>query len=134
MPAGSGPMALALSAVAVGTAETVVATLPPQNWNNPDGLGNLVEFTGTLTPPATGGTLVLKIRQGTTTGGTQVGPTISLPVTASTVTPAAISAIDSTAFGNLQLGGQYVLTAQYAAATGSTLTGVLTLETIAPLI
>lgn len=133
MPAGSGPLPVNVSAAAVGTAETVIATFPASNWNNGSQLGNLIEFTGQLTPPATGGSLVLKIRQGATVAGTQVGPTVTLPVAVSTVTEVSIAALDQTAFGNLQSGGQYVVTAQYAAAAGGTITGVATLETCSPI-
>ena len=130
MPAGSGPQVVNLSAVAVGTTETVVATLPPGNWN--ETLGMLLEFAGSFTPPATAGSLVLRIRQ-TPGTGTQVGPTITIPVASATVTQASISAVDTSAFGQSQQAGQYYMTATYAAATGGTLTGVLTQETIAPI-
>lgn len=129
MPAGSGPLPVVITAAVVGTAETVIATFPPSNWANPSGLGNLIEISGVFTPPATGGSLVLKARQGTTAAGTQVGATVTLPVVASTATPGALVAIDASAFGLAQQAGQYVITAQYAAATGGAFTGVATLET-----
>jgi hypothetical protein len=134
MPAGAGPLPAAVSGVAVGTSETIIATFQASNWNNPSGLGNLVEFTGQFTPPASAGSLVLKVRQGSAVTGTQVGSTVTLPVASSTVTPAAIAELDQSAFASLQQGGQYVVTAQYAAATGGTITGVATLETCAPII
>jgi hypothetical protein len=129
MPAGAGPLPVPLSAVAVGTAETIVATIPASSWNNTTGLGNLIELSAVFTPPASAGSLVLKVRQGTTVTGTQVGATVTLPVASSTVTPAALAEVDQSAFGAQQAGGQYVVTAQYAAASGGTLTGVATLET-----
>lgn len=130
MASGSGPLPAVATAVALGVVETVVAAFPPSNWNNPSGLGNLIDFTGVLTPPATGGSLVLKVRQGATIAGAQVGPTVTLPVVASALTPAAIAAVDQSAFATSpQQGAQYVVTAQYAAATGATMTGVATLET-----
>jgi hypothetical protein len=134
MPAGSGPLPVVMSAVAVGTTETVIATFPAGSWNNPSGLGNLIEADLTFTPPASAGSLVLKVRQGTTVSGAQVGSTVTLPVASSTVTQAALAEVDQSAFGNLQTGGQYVVTAQYAAASGGTVTGVATLETCAPII
>lgn len=134
MPAGSGPLPVPVTALAVGVAETVIATFPPSNWNNPSQQGNLLDFTGVFTPPATGGSLVLRARQGTTVTGTQVGPTITLPVVASTVTSAALAAVDQSAFAALQQGGQYVITAQYAAAAGGTITGVATFETCSTII
>lgn len=133
MTAGSGPYAIPLSAVAVGTAETIIATFPASNWNNANGLGNLVEFSGFFTPPATAGSLVLRLRQGTTVAGTQVGPTITQAYAASTGAPCGVEAVDASAFGNAQQGGQYVLTGTYAAAAGGTITGVVSLETCAPL-
>lgn len=129
MSSGSGPYPVPVTAAAVGVAETVIATFPPGNWNNPSQLGNLINFTGAFTPPATGGSLVLRVRQGTTIAGVQVGPTITLPVVASTVTPAAVVAVDQSAFAAVQQGGQYVVTAQYAAAAGGAMTGVATFET-----
>lgn len=130
MPAGSGPLPVIVAAVAVGVAETIVATFPASSWNNTTGLGNLVEFSAVFTPPATGGSLVLKVRQGATAAGTQVGATVTLPVVASAATPAAITEVDQSAFANTpQQGAQYVVTAQYAAAAGGAVTGVATLET-----
>lgn len=130
MPAGSGPQAVALTAAAVGTAEAVIATMPPGNWNTE--LGTLLEFQGFFNSPATSGSLVLKLRQGTTTAGTQVGSTASISIPVSASTQVGAIAFDTSAFGLLQQGGQYCMTAQYAAATGGTLTGVLTQETVAP--
>jgi hypothetical protein len=129
MPAGAGPLPVVISAVAVGTAETVIATFPASNWDNPTGLGNLIELSAAFTPPASAGSLVLKVRQGATTAGAQVGSTVTLPVASSTVTPAALAEVDQSAFAGLQTGGQYVVTAQFAAAAGGTITGVATLET-----
>jgi hypothetical protein len=129
MSSGSGPYPAVVSAFAVAVTETIIATFPPGNWNNPSGLGNLIDFAGVFTPPATGGSLVLRVRQGTAITGTQAGPTVTLPVVASTATPCAIAVVDQSAFAGLQTGGQYVVTAQYAAAAGGAVTGVATFET-----
>lgn len=129
MPAGSGPQVTPLAAVAVGTSEAVVATITG-NWNNQG--GNLLEFSALFTPPASSGTLTLKIRQ-TGVAGTQIGVTWTVPITASVAEPVAISASDASAFGQLQQGGTYVVTASYG-ATGGTLSGVFTLETAAPVL
>lgn len=126
----TGPLPLSINAVAVGVAETVVAVLPVSNWNNLT--GNLIEFLGAFAAPATAGSLVLKIRQGTTTAGAQVGQTITITAAISQNVPAVIAAADASAFGQLQAGGQYCVTAQYAAASGGTITGVATLETCSP--
>jgi hypothetical protein len=133
MPAGSGPQCTAVSGVAIGTSEAVVATLAPANFNNPNGSGNLVQFEGSFTPPATASTLTLKIRQGTTAAGTQVGATYTQAFAVSTPGPCSIIAVDASAFANQQQGGQYVITASYT-VTGGTLTGVAELETVSPII
>jgi hypothetical protein len=132
MPAGSGPQAAAIAAVAVGTAEAVVATVGPSNFNNPGGYGNLIEFAGSFTPPATADTLTLKIRQ-TGLAGTQVGATYTQAFAASTPGPASIVALDTSAFANLGQGQSYVVTASYTVA-GGTLTGVAEIETCSPII
>lgn len=65
----------AVSAVATTTnTEKVIATSPPTDYNNPAGQGNAI--TGTLNITAGTGTtaVVIKCRQGTTTGGAIVGP------------------------------------------------------------
>jgi len=131
MPAGSGPQAVQITAAAVGTAEAVIAQLPPGNWNTE--LGCLVEFSASFTAPATLGTLVLKVRQGNTAAGTQVGSTFSQSVAASATADVGIAALDGSAFGLAQQAGQYCVTAQYAAAAGGTLSGVATQETVAPI-
>jgi hypothetical protein len=123
-----GPLAAPANAVAVGTTETIIATLPVSNWN--DNLGNLVFFAGVFTPPATGGSLVLKIRQGTTVTGTQVGQSATYTITASAAVAAVVSGADQSAYGLQQAQGSYVVTATYAAATGGTITGSAVLETL----
>lgn len=131
MPAGSGPQAVQISGVAVGTAEGVIAQLPPGNWQ--EILGTLIELSATFTAPATAGTLLLKVRQGTTVAGAQVGATFSQSVAISGLADVAIAALDTSAFGLSQQGGQYCVTAQYAAAAGGTISGVATQETVAPI-
>jgi hypothetical protein len=131
MPSGSGPLALPISAVAVGQTETNIGGFQVSNWNS--NLGNLIQFTGAFTPPSTGGSLVLKIRQGGSITDTQVGPTITLPVTGSTVTLAAVAGFDNSAFGQAQQGSTYIITAMYAAATGGTITGMAVFQTCAPI-
>jgi hypothetical protein len=131
MPAGSGPQAIQITGAAVGTSEGVIAQLPPGNWNTE--LGTLIEFSATFAAPATAGTLVLKVRQGTTVAGVQVGSTFNQSVALSATADVSIAALDASPFGLAQQGGQYCVTAQYAAATGGTLSGVATQETVAPI-
>ena len=132
MPAGSGPQAVAITAVAVGTAEAVVATVGRCNFNNPGGYGNAIEFSGSFTPPATADTLTLRVRQ-TGVAGAQVGATYTQAFLASTPGPCSIIALDQTAFANLGQGESYVITAQYTVA-GGTITGVAEVETCSPII
>lgn len=134
MPAGSGPMAVPVATAQLATtAETVIATIPPSNWNNPSGLGNLV--SAFLAATSTGAaTLTLRIRQTSLTGA-QVGTSIIYVFAgAATDVPVGAEFADTSAFGvGPTAGGQYVLTAQ--ASVASTVTpagGVLELETIAP--
>jgi hypothetical protein len=130
MPAGSGPVLTPLSAVAVGTSEAVAAVVGG-SWSST--LGNLLELSALFTPPATTGTLTLRLRQGSTVTGTQIGQTWTLPFTSGVAGAAAIAAPDATAYGQAQQAGSYCVTASYT-ATGGTLSGVLTLETVAPLL
>lgn len=135
MPAGSGPMVVQVTAFALpaDTAEHVVATLPPGNWNNPNGFGNLLSFTALMTGAATG-TLTYRIRQGTTIAGVQVGTSVVQSTVAAQVNTPAMDFIDASAFGNAQQGGQYVLTAQGSVNSVGTINScVLELETISPL-
>jgi hypothetical protein len=131
MTAGSGPQAVTATAMALaGTTEVVLATLPPMNWNNPE--GNLLEFDLTVTTTA-GVTVTFRIRQGTAVTGTQVGGNIVYTAAgAATTIPVGGAAVDSSAFGQLQSGGQYVLTAQASAAGDATIAlAVFTVETLA---
>jgi hypothetical protein len=132
MPSGSGPVAVAVSAVAVGQTETLIATLPASSWNNPSGLGNLVQLVGGIfNAPTTGGTLTLRIRQGGLTG-TLVQSSPPLTVAANAILAAPISGLDQSAYAAAQQNGTYALTAVYAAAAGGTLDGQLSLQTCAP--
>jgi hypothetical protein len=125
-----GPQVVPLNAVAVGTSETVIATFPASSWDNNS--GNLIELLGMVNSPATAGTLAVKVRQGTTIAGAQVGQTINVTCPASAATPVAAAAADSSAFGQVQAGGTYCVTGTYAAAAGATVTGVATFETVSP--
>lgn len=117
------------------TAEHVVATLPPMNWSNPNGLGNLLGFAVLVTGAATG-TVTLRLRQGTTASGTQVGSSVVQPTAAAQVNTPAMDFLDTSAFANgPTAGGQYVLTAQGSVNSVATLTSaLLECETVAPII
>jgi hypothetical protein len=114
------------------TAEHVVATLTPQNWNS--ALGNLLGWSVLMTGSATG-TVTFRVRQGTAITGTQVGTSVVQSTVAAQVNTPALDFPDTSAFGLAQQGGQYVLTAQGSVNSVATLnSALLELETIAPLI
>lgn len=133
MPAGSGPRVATAAALALTTtAETVVCTVPG-NWNNTNQLGNLLSAFAVVT--TTGAVnLTLTIRQGTGTGGAVVGSPVVQPFAGAVATfPVGNEQADVSAFGNLQQGGTYTLTATASAANAATLvTALLELETVAP--
>lgn len=131
MTSGAGPQAVTATTVALGTtSETIVATLPPMNWNSAE--GNLLEFDATVTTTA-GVTVTFRLRQGNAVTGTQVGGNVIYTAAgAATTIPVGGAAVDSSAYGLLQQGGQYVLTAQASAASDATIAlAVLTAETLA---
>lgn len=136
MPAGSGPQVAYVTAFAMpaDTLEHQVATLPPGNWNNPNQLGNLLAFAVLMTGAATG-TLTLRIRQGTTIAGAQVGSSVVVATAAAQVNTPGVGFQDVSAFAQAQQGGQYVLTAQGSVNSVATLnTALLELETISPVL
>lgn len=134
MSAGSGPMAVAVSTAALSTtAETVIATLPPSNWNDPQ--GNLL--SASVIASATGAaTLTLRIRQTSLTGALVTGATsiYTFAGAATTVSAGSLEVVDTSSFALTPTQqATYVLTAQ--ASVSSTITptgGVLELETMAP--
>ena len=137
MPAGSGPQINQVTAFAMpaDTAEHVVCTIPLSFWSaNP--LGNLLSYTTLVTGAATG-TVTLRVRQGTGTGGTQVGSSVVQSTASAQVNTPAMQFQDVSAFATggqpFPVGGQYVLTAQGSVNSVATLTSaLLELETIAP--
>ena len=134
MPAGSGPQVASASAVtgAADTAEHVLATLAPANWNTPAGtlLSVSAAFTG-----AAAGTVTLRVRQGTAITGTQVGPSIAFTAAAASKNLPGLEIPDASAFGLSQQGGQYVLTYQQSAISLGTFDlATMALETVAPVI
>jgi len=133
MPAGAGPQVAKATGTSVTAAEVVVATITG-SWQQPPGQvgvsGNLIGVSVNFTPGASQTLLTLRVRQGTTTGGTLVG--IAHPET----TVAAVQAdwsfeeFDSTAYAQAGAAQSYVLTAQEnAAGPGTVNEAILTLET-----
>jgi len=127
-------MAVAVSTAALSTtAETVIATLPPSNWNDPQ--GNLL--SAFVIASATGAaTLTLRIRQTSLTGALVTGATsiYTFAGAATTVSAGGLEVVDTSSFALTPTQqATYVLTAQ--ASVSSTITptgGVLELETMAP--
>jgi len=133
MASGSGPVAVAVSTAALSTtAETVIATIPPSNWNNPN--GNLL--TASVIATSTGAcTVTFRIRQTSLTGTLVPGSTAiyTFAGAATTVDVYSGSFTDTSSFATSPAaGGQYVLTAQASVASDVTPTGgMLELETMA---
>src|ERR1700741_2410116 len=98
MTAGSGPQVNQVTAFAMpaDTNEHVVCTLPPLNWSGGP-LGNLLSFTVLITGSATG-TVTLRVRQGTTTGGTQVGSSVVQSTSSAAISTPAMEFQDMSAF------------------------------------
>jgi hypothetical protein len=134
MPAGSGPQVNQVTAFAMpaDTAEHVVCTLPPMNWSALP-LGLLLSFAVLVTGAATG-TVTLRIRQGTTISGTQVGSSVVQSTASGQINTPAMEFQDASAFATGgQQGGQYCLTAQGSVNSVATLTSaLLEAETVAP--
>lgn len=145
MSAGNGPMAVAVAtAQLAGTGEVAIAVVGPGNWNTSQAggagsgaQGNLVSATVIATSTGAA-TLTLRIRQGTTTAGAQVGASsvFTFAGAAGPLSAGALEFIDASAFGvGPTQQGSYVLTAQ--ASVGATVTpngGVMVLETCAPVL
>lgn len=132
MPAGSGPQVIQVTAFVMpaDTAEHVVCTMPASNWS--ETLGTLLTYTVLVTGAATG-TVTLRVRQGTTISGAQVGSSVVQSTAAAQVNTVGMEFADTSAFALSQQAGQYVLTAQGSVVSVATLTSaLLELETIAP--
>jgi hypothetical protein len=134
MPAGSGPLIASASAVATAadTAEHVLCTIPPSSWNA--ALGTFLSVSAAFTGAAAG-TVTLRVRQGNTIAGAQIGTSIVFTAAAASKNLPGLEIPDASAFGLAQQGGQYVLTYQQSAVSLGTFDlAVLGLETIAPVI
>ncbi len=126
----AGPQAVQATAVAVTTSEAVVATLPAGNWAGQ--IGTLITVAANYSPSATGVAIVLRIRQGTLTG-TLVGVARTSTVANPNSYEVGFNETDTSAFGQAQQGGVYVLTAQGTTAGGTLNIVTLSQETIAPI-
>lgn len=121
----AGPAAVRVNAD-VSSSEAVVAVLPAGSWDNQ--LGCLLRFTGSLDGTSAGGLATFRVRQGDQVDSPVAG-SVSLPFGTS-ATPVPFAVVDDSPYGRRQAGGRYCLTAN--ALNPGTLTGVLTHETIAP--
>jgi hypothetical protein len=141
MPVGSAATVLSRQFAAPGTApatsvETAILTTAALAEGIPTGLGGPGNITGPVPVRISGvinllaGTattaVVIRIRQGSGTGGTVVGAaqTITLAAAASASIPFSVE--DTT--GYLEAGGQYTLTAQQTSGTGNGTTNTVEME------
>lgn len=102
----------------VTTAETAVLTftIPPEQ--NPGGQGVYFNATFNFTPGTGTTAVVLRVRQGSGTGGAVVGVPFSTPVTAGVANSTAeASVVDPTT--SYPAGNTYTLTAAQVGATGN---------------
>jgi hypothetical protein len=119
----------------VAAAEIALAVTPVSSWNNPDGTGNLISASVNFTPGAGQTTTTLRIRQGNGVAGALVGIAHAVTTVAAAPIELAIDELDLSAFGNLQQGGVYTLTAQTnAAGPGTANAALIELETVAALL
>lgn len=114
---------LAISTAAtslVTTAETAVLTftIPPENQAASTGLGIYLNGTFNFTPGTGTTAVVLRIRQGSGTGGAVVGVPFSTPVTAAVANSTAECTVNDPVDVYLA-GNTYTLTAQQVGATGN---------------
>lgn len=110
------------SATAVATdaaaAEKIILTLNPnQDASVGAGVPNLIEGTVNVTPGASTTAVVVRVRQGSLIGGTQVGPSITTTLAAAALgnVPFQVEDLASVANG----GNQYVVTVQQTAGAGA---------------
>lgn len=124
-----GPVAVQATAVPVTTSEAVIATLPASNWAGSS--GNLITVGLNYSPSATGVAVVLRVRQGSLTG-TLVGVARTSTVANPNSYELGFNVEDTSAFGQAQQQGTYVLTAQGTTAGGTANIVTLSLETTGP--
>lgn len=130
MPAGSGPSVVQATAVAVTTAEAVVATLPPGNWNTPQ--GTLITVSCNYAPAASNTALTFRVRQ-TSLAGALIGVARASTVANPNTYEIGFDESDTSAFGVAQQAGQYVITAQGTGAGGTLNIITVQQQTIAPI-
>lgn len=131
MSAGSGPQVVQATAVAVTTAETVVAQLPAGNWNTP--AGTLISVSANYSPAVSGTAITFRIRQGTTTAGALVGVARTSTVANPNSYELGFETEDTSAFGQQQQQGQYCITAVGTGAGGTLNIITAEQETVAPI-
>jgi hypothetical protein len=120
--------------VAVSNAEVALCQITGQNFNNPNGYGNLVSFSVYFTD-TNAGNLTLRVRQGSGTGGTVVGIANVTAFGAGQQAWVSGEFQDTSAFANNNQGAAYTLTAIGSVATLGTATqALLELETVSPVI
>lgn len=135
MPAGSGPSITRTTGVSVAAAEVALAVTPPSNFNNPEGLGNLISASVNFTPGTGQTTTTLRIRQGNGVAGVLVGIAHAVTTVAAAPIELAIEELDTSAFANNGQAQVYTLTAQTnAAGPGTANAALVELETVSPIL
>lgn len=132
MPAGSGPQISQFSGVSVTASEVVLGTVGG-SWVNSNGTGNLISYVCNYVASAAQ-TITFRVRQVSLTGVAVAAATIAPVIGAAGTFQYAFQAQDASAYGNSQINGLYVLTAQSTIAGPGTANGLVELESIAPLI
>lgn len=117
---------------ATTTAETVAAVLPPDSNLLPDAIGRVVRGYLNITTGAGTTAVVIRVRTGTTTGGTLVGAANTHTLAAGASASIPFSEIDTAAAAPAN--NQYCVTFQQTAATanGTANDGAIVLETPQP--
>jgi hypothetical protein len=132
------------NATAVPSAESVIAStpiiygsitpVPTQNVVQPGGGTTRIKIVADINMLAGTGTtaVVIKIRQGTTTGGVQVGSSATVTLAAAANGTAHIEVEDDTGLITQAIGGQYcvTLTQTSGSANGSVNIGKLEVQTV----
>jgi predicted flavoprotein YhiN len=104
----------------VTTAETVAAVITPAvAVNAPSGEGVALSGSIALNTGTAATSVNVRIRQGATAAGTQVGQTLGAPVSASSPALVPFDVVDTSAFALSGPADQWCVTVQQVAATGN---------------
>lgn len=124
----------AIGANVGASAETAIYTTPFIQQSFPAGQGNVtplpIKIAALFSMTAGTGTtaIVVRVRQGSGTGGALVGISASQPLAAGVASSLPISVQDNTQAANTPTGIQYTITAAQTAGTGAGTTNYLEVE------